>query len=441
MARGEKRKRNAGLGKTTTAGSQLDSGNPLRANSRTLKPAQWLGSEFQGPGVLVVHEQEDRKLVEELLGELPIEQVTRFRALVSDDDSDPDIPVRDLDNFIVFDLKKTSRPNVPPSFLEADDVSINMQGVDPVVMGLVRSTRVQSNGDDESDILDDDLNGDEERMDDMEPIALLSSSLVRVWKDDEDHNIYLQTTYAYYKLGRPHPKYLDTYSPVWIVHRVAHLVCQIMDIDAEEELSSIADIDTLIQVLQSEELVDGQGPSSNIAFEAVRIIGREITETDLHEHCKEIVFLILRMHYHPTVYETRDLDLTHPIFVDLQHLCAAISPNNPLDPPFLEDRIAEWAHHRIVSLACQILDVDASEEMKKINTIATMLRFLQNGESAQRGSANSKSFPDSVKMIGRHITIEDLDKVSSHPGLIIWPAMISISPHSVAQTSSLISKQ
>ncbi|KAI7868026.1 S-adenosyl-L-methionine-dependent methyltransferase [Spinellus fusiger] len=159
---------------------------------------------------------EDEKL--EVIGEQAEEE--------EDDEEDEEdeekrtLPMRTLDNFVLYDIADNRRIRTLDDIGEGD--------MEICASGNLKAIFIGSEGDDEVDELDEGDDEDGDNMSESAP-ATISVQLTCIFfsqvymNANGESEIWLQTQYAWYKLGRPSMQYKPFYDPAFARIRIANV--------------------------------------------------------------------------------------------------------------------------------------------------------------------------------------------------------------------------
>lgn len=212
-----------------------------------------------------------------------------------------DLPKRVLTNFVLIDA--LSGNYISPEDVNAEDVPF-----DPIARGDVKPC-YNEDDDNYSDITDRGSDASGEHDSDFPLLHVQISSILSVFVDHTS-KIMLQTMYAWYVLEVPTTAYRRYYESSWIRQRLTALVCEIISRDASvsRHLRRVDTLGKLLNVLQIHE--DEEIELSDVAFEAQRIIGRQLSLTDLKNHVSKIVQHRRRNHEYSCSTNLPDLSVT-----------------------------------------------------------------------------------------------------------------------------------
>ncbi|KZP21168.1 S-adenosyl-L-methionine-dependent methyltransferase [Athelia psychrophila] len=197
-------------------------------------------------------------------------------ASLSDDSDDEEdtIPVRELTDFVIYDLE--SRDLVPVGEL----LGLGYYGKSYGASGIVKPHKYREDDydeDDEDDVLDGEEEVDDSLLDYDQYVELSKVERFDVHhvpsgkrKKVLDSKIYIKTNFAWYILAEPSVKYRPYFIGFWIQHRMLHLVVKAALKDARTSLAEFV-----------ASLEDTENTPNSIAI-AQKMLGRELTAEDLN---------------------------------------------------------------------------------------------------------------------------------------------------------------
>jgi hypothetical protein len=226
-------------------------------------------------------EAEDFDLLCNLLGEATLSTSH------SHDTEHGNLPVRILTNFALIDASSGD-------YIYPDDVNAEGGSSSPIARGDVKPC-YNEDDDNYSDITGQDSDASGEHDSNFPLIHVQISSILSVYVDHTS-KIMLQTMYAWYVLHIPSTTYRRYYESSWIRQRLTALICEIISREATVP-RGLRRVDTLERFFDALQIHEDDGSGlSDIAFEAQRIIGRQLSWIDLKNHVSKIVPYPRRSH-------------------------------------------------------------------------------------------------------------------------------------------------
>ncbi|KAG6854702.1 hypothetical protein C0991_002414 [Blastosporella zonata] len=176
-----------------------------------------------------------------------------------------DVPVRVLDDFVVFELSSNQLVSIAELLDEGSSGKF-------AASGLVRAWTDDDEVDVDDNEEDEEDEGNRDRRIQLSAILEFNFHSIIEATGDPDPKMYIRTSYAWYILAFPTEQYRSFFFPFWIKHRVLH---SLINVVLREPRTSY------VEFLQSLSDVEGDMSAGDDAIAASQMLGRVLTEADI----------------------------------------------------------------------------------------------------------------------------------------------------------------